>query len=65
MFRVPNSDVRPSGGMIKAKGDIQLGYFDGNDDEMRHVNNSELIKSGQFNQEMPEVSLRIKTKINC
>ena len=49
MFRVPNSDVRPSGGMIKAKGDIQLGYFDGNDDEMRHVNKSELIKSGQFN----------------
>lgn len=62
MFRVPNSDVRPSGGIIKAKGDIQNGYFDGHDEEIRNVNNSELIKSGQFNEELPEVSLRIKSK---
>ena len=54
--------MRPSGGIIKAKGDIQIGYFDGHDEEMRHVNNSELIKSGQFNEELPEVSLRIKSK---
>jgi len=31
---------------------------------MRHVNNSELIKSGKFNEELPEVSLRIKSKNN-